>query len=118
MIGSDTSSDNAKGKQALNPAEPDLLAVLRGTEADLIVFVTLQGQLFRITFCTVRREADQEHCEMTGRMPALNQTLQAMLASDNDDLTQLVPEAQADLQIMLRIMRSSDCVSLRCIQAD
>lgn len=46
-------------------------------------------------------EADQEHCEVTGRMPAMNKTLQAMLASDNDHLAQLVPQAQADLQIML-----------------
>ena len=61
----------------------------------------LQEQLFRVTFCTVRGEADQEHCEITGRMPALNKTLQAMLASDIAHLAQLMHEAQADLQIML-----------------
>lgn len=53
----------------------------------------------RITFSTVRGESNQEHCEVTGRMPSLNNTLQAALLGEGN-LTQLMTETREDVQLL------------------
>ena len=53
----------------------------------------------RITFSTIRGESGQEHCEVTGRMPSLNDTMQVALA-DNSNSAQLMATAREDLQIL------------------
>ena len=55
--------------------------------------------MVRIAFNTVRGESGEEHCEVTGRIPALNSTMQAAL-SDSADMSQLMTKAAADLQIL------------------
>lgn len=65
----------------------------------------------RITFSDVCGECGQEHCEVTGRMPSLNKTLQAA-APDSQNLTQLMIAAQEDLQIL-----SDFCNSLAVVTA-
>lgn len=71
----------------------------------------MQEHMMRITFSTVRGECGREHCEITGRMPSLNNTLQAA-ASDSHNLTQLMASAREDLQIL-----SDFCNSLAVVTA-
>lgn len=54
----------------------------------------MQGRVVRITFSTVIGESGQEHCEVTGRMPSLNNTLQAALELESGDLVQLMTELE------------------------
>ncbi len=65
----------------------------------------------RITFSTVCGECGQEHHEVIGRMPSLNNTLQAA-ASGSHNLTQLMASAREDLQIL-----SDFCNSLALVTA-
>lgn len=59
-----------------------------------------QGRVMRITFSTVLGESGQEHCEVTGRMPSLNNTLQAALGLESGDLAQLMTDAREELQAL------------------
>lgn len=62
-------------------------------------YLALQERVIRITFSTVLGESGQEHCEVTGRMPSLNNTMR-MALTDNSNSTQLMAAAQEDLQIL------------------
>ena len=57
----------------------------------------LQGQLIRLAFNTTQVECGEEHCDVTGRMPHLNDLLQAALVA-KADLAELMAEGRTSLQ--------------------
>ncbi len=60
----------------------------------------LQGRVVRIAFSTVRGEVGQEHHEITGRMPALNDALQNALVVGRVQSDRLMSEVRASLQVL------------------
>ena len=56
--------------------------------------------MIRIAFNTVRGEAGQEHHEITGRLPALNEALQKAVKAGRADISQLMNEVRASLQVL------------------
>ena len=56
--------------------------------------------VIRIAFNTVRDEARQEHYEITGRLPALNEALQKAVKAGRADISQLMKEVRASLQVL------------------
>ncbi|DBA85228.1 TPA: hypothetical protein ACH3X2_005931 [Trebouxia sp. C0005] len=59
-----------------------------------------KGQVIRIAFNTVRGEDGQEHHEITGRLPALNEALQKAVKARRVDTSQLMDEVRAGLQVL------------------
>ena len=66
----------------------------------LMLGLHLQGEVIRIAFNTVRDEAGQEHHEITGRLPALNEVLQKAVTAGRADMSQLMNEVRASLQVL------------------
>lgn len=56
--------------------------------------------MIRIAFNTVRGEDGQEHHEITGRLPALNEALQKAVKARRVDTSQLMDEVRAGLQVL------------------
>ncbi len=48
----------------------------------------------------MRDEAGQEHLEITGRLPALNEALQKAVKAGRADMGQLIKEVRASLQVL------------------
>ncbi|DBA94667.1 TPA: hypothetical protein ACH3X1_002229 [Trebouxia sp. C0004] len=59
-----------------------------------------KGQIICVAFNTVRGEAGQDHHEITGRVPALNEALKKAVKAGRADMCQLMKEVRASLQVL------------------